>query len=195
MTDIIQIFEEIQMVSINIQDNADFRKKVQETVGIFTGFCDKNAVGTHTDITVDCRKNTTYGNGRIGISSQQNVGNHGGCSRFSVRAGYGNRKLIIGHKLPKKLCTCQHRNTSSDCFGVFWIVRVNGCGVYNQIDTVFYIRSALSVENLCPGCSKPFGQIRFAAVRSGYRESAIQKDGSKTAHTNAADSDKMNMNR
>ena len=32
------MFEEIQMIRINIQDNADFWEKAQEAVRIFTGF-------------------------------------------------------------------------------------------------------------------------------------------------------------
>ena len=41
ITDISQVFEEIQMIFVNIQDYADLREEMQETVRIFTGFCDK----------------------------------------------------------------------------------------------------------------------------------------------------------
>ena len=41
MADIIQILEEIKMVRVYIQDNADLGEKAQKTVGVFTGFCDK----------------------------------------------------------------------------------------------------------------------------------------------------------
>ena len=41
MPDIFQIFEEIQVIFFNIQDDADFREKMKKAVGIFTGFCNK----------------------------------------------------------------------------------------------------------------------------------------------------------
>ena len=41
VTDIFQIFKEIQMIGFNVQDDADLREKVQEAVCIFTGLCDK----------------------------------------------------------------------------------------------------------------------------------------------------------
>ena len=43
VTDIFQIFKEIQMIGFNVQDDADLREKVQEAVCIFTGLCDEDA--------------------------------------------------------------------------------------------------------------------------------------------------------
>ena len=53
ITDISQVFEEIQMIFVNIQDYADLREEMQETVRIFTGFCDKIFRITYTDVTAD----------------------------------------------------------------------------------------------------------------------------------------------
>ena len=41
--DIFQIFEKIQMVCVNIENQRHFREKAQKTVGILTGFRDKSA--------------------------------------------------------------------------------------------------------------------------------------------------------
>ena len=41
MADIVQVLEEIQMVRVNIQDDADFGEKAQKAVGVLTGLCDK----------------------------------------------------------------------------------------------------------------------------------------------------------
>ena len=38
MTDVINILEEIQMIRIHVQDDADLREKAQEAVGVFAGF-------------------------------------------------------------------------------------------------------------------------------------------------------------
>ena len=51
--DIGQVLEEVQMIFVNIQDYADLREEMQETVRIFTGFCDKIFRITYTDVTAD----------------------------------------------------------------------------------------------------------------------------------------------
>ena len=38
MTDVIDILEEIQMIRIHVQDDADLREKAQEAVGVLAGF-------------------------------------------------------------------------------------------------------------------------------------------------------------
>ena len=84
MPDIIQIFEEIKMICINIQDDTDFGEKAQETIRIFTGFCNKSFRSTYTDISMDSRKDSAYRNSRIGIGFQENMRNHRSGSRFSM---------------------------------------------------------------------------------------------------------------
>ena len=195
MTDIIQIFKEIQMIRIDIQDDADLWEKVQKTVGIFTGFCHKNTIRADTDITMNSRKNTANGNGWIRICGQQNMGYHRSRGGLAMGTGYGNRQLIISHQLAQKLSTGQHWKASSDAFCIFWIIRMNRSGINHQIYSILNILRFLTVENLCPGGSQPFGQIGFPAVRTGYGEAAIQKNSSQTTHADAADSDEMYMNR
>ena len=60
VTDIFQIFKEIQMIGFNVQDDADLREKVQEAVCIFTGFCDKNTGASYPDISADGLKDPAY---------------------------------------------------------------------------------------------------------------------------------------
>ena len=38
---VIDILEEVHMIFFDVQDNAVFRMEIQETVGVFAGFCQK----------------------------------------------------------------------------------------------------------------------------------------------------------
>ena len=75
MADVLQILEEIQVILLNIKNDADFRKEVKETVGVFTGFRDKCTGTSNPDIPADCLQDSAHGDGRDPDSRQE------GCER------------------------------------------------------------------------------------------------------------------
>ena len=84
VTDIFQIFKEIQMIGFNVQDDADLREKVQEAVCIFTGLCDEDAGASDPDISADGLQNPAHRDGRICVTCQQNMRDHGSCCRLAM---------------------------------------------------------------------------------------------------------------
>ena len=136
MTNVINILKEIQMVSIHVQDNTDLRKKAQEAVCIFTGFCDKCFRFANPDITADSRKDTADTDRRITVSCKKNMRYHRGCGSFSMSSGNSDRCIIISHDLSEKFCTCKHRKSFFLCTGKFRIVRMDSCSVYDNIYVV-----------------------------------------------------------
>ena len=52
--DIIDIFEEVEMLSFHTGDDTVFRMKMQETVGIFAGLGNEYFWTTYADISTDC---------------------------------------------------------------------------------------------------------------------------------------------
>ena len=84
VTDIFQIFKEIQMIGFNVQDDADLREKVQEAVCIFTGLCDEDAGASDPDISADGLQNPAHRDGRICGTCQQNMRDHGSCCRLAM---------------------------------------------------------------------------------------------------------------
>ena len=56
MTDVIDIFKEIQMVFFYIKDDLKTWIELQEAVGIFAGFCNEIVGMTHADIAVEAAK-------------------------------------------------------------------------------------------------------------------------------------------
>ena len=149
MTDIINVLEEIQMICIHVQDNADFREKAQKTICIFACFCDKSFRFTYTDISADCRKNPTNTDGRIAVTCKKNMRYHRCCSSFSMCSGNCDRCVVISHDLSKKFCTGKHRNTFFFSTGKLRIVRMNGCGINDYIYTFSNVGCTLSVVDSC----------------------------------------------
>ena len=101
MTDVLNIFEKVQMIGIHIQDHADFWEKAEKAVGIFAGLGHKGLRLPHTDIASDGRKNAAYADGRVAGSFQKDLGNHGSGCGLAMSTGNGDGCLVIAHDLPK----------------------------------------------------------------------------------------------
>ena len=100
---------------------------------------------TNADIAVDRFEDASDRDSRILLCLQKDMRYHGGCRCLSVRAGDGDRILIILHDLTDHFCTFHHRD--AHCLGClkFRIVRVNGCRVDNQIDVICNIFGGLAI--------------------------------------------------
>ena len=149
----------------------------------------------HTDISTDFRKNAAYGNGRIFLGLHENHGQHGGSCGFAVGSGNTDGRMIIFHDLPQQFGTGEHGNGLFSGLCKFRIVRMNGSCVDNHVNAGNNVGSFLSVENGGSFRNQVIGQFAFFCVGTGYGESFLQKDFGKTAHTDAANADKMYMNR
>ena len=65
MTDIVNVFKEIQMIGIHVQDDADLREEASKAVGVFAGFGDECAGMSQAQVTTDRRQDTADRDGRI----------------------------------------------------------------------------------------------------------------------------------
>ena len=69
---------------------------------------------------------------------------------------------------------------------------MNGCGVNHGLNGIADIGSALAIIDFCPSFFEGICQRTFFGVGTGNLKSLFQKDFGQTAHTDAADPDKMN---
>ena len=149
----------------------------------------------HTDISTDFRQNAAYGNGRILLCFHENHGQHGSGCGLAVGTGNADGRMIIFHDLSQQFGTGEHGNTLSDCLCKFRIVRMDGSCVDNHVNARNDIGSFLSVEDRGSFGNQVIGQFAFLCVGTGYGKSLFQKDLGQTAHADAADADKMYVNR
>ena len=72
---------------------------------------------------------------------------------------------------------------------------MDGCSVNHKLYIVCNIGSALSVKNTCTLLRKRIRKGALLGIRTGYLELLTQKDLSKSAHADSANTDKMDMKR
>ena len=72
MSDVFKIFEEVQMIFLNIENDTDLRIKMKKTVCILTGFCDKSLGFSNADVTTD----------RLRIPPTEIVGSRSAASKY-----------------------------------------------------------------------------------------------------------------
>ena len=195
MTDIINIFEEIKMIRINIQNDPDGWEKAQEAVGIFACFCQEGFRLSNTDITADCRQDTAYTDGRVTFTFEKNVRKHG-CGRgFAMCSGNCDGSIIVAHDLTKKLRSGQHRNAFFFCTCKFRVIRVNSCCIDNHLNRIGNIGGALTIVNFRTFAFQKTGQRAFFGIRTGNCKTFFKKNFSQSTHTDAADTNEMDGER
>ena len=69
------------------------------------------------------------------------------------------------------------------------------CGINHKVDTVYNIGSLLTVKYGCTILRQMICKCRFFVIGSGYGESFFKKNLCESAHTDAANSDKVDVAR
>ena len=103
--------------------------------------------------------------------------------------------IVVAHDLTKKLGSGQHWNAFFHCTGIFRVIRMNGCSVNYKFYIVCNIGSALSVKDACTFPGKGIRKRAFFGIRAGNLEVLAEKNLSKSAHADSANTDKMDMKR
>ena len=107
--------------------------------------------------------------------------------------GNSDRCVVIAHDLSEELGPGEHRDAFGCRTGEFRVVRMDSCRIDNDLDRFFNIRSPLTIENLGSALFKRSGKRAFLSIGTGHCEVFLQQDFRKTAHADAADTDKMDM--
>ena len=145
---IVEIFEEIQMILVHIQDDAQSRDHGVIAVRILAGFGDEIFGLADADIAADRRENSSHRDCRIHACTQHDVRCHG-CGRcLAVGAGNCYRYLVILHHLAEEFSSCQHGNAGTHSCRKFRIIRMNRCGVDNDIEIGSDVFSRLTDDHM-----------------------------------------------
>ena len=159
MTDIVQILEKIQMIRINVEDDADLREETEEAVGIFACLHQKCIVASDSVIAFDQRQYTADRDRRIHIGRHENVCSHGSCRGLTMGSGDADRNLIVLHHLSQKLRPGEERDFLCDCSGILRIARMDCCCVYNDINAIGNVFGCLLISNSGTSRLQTIGQL------------------------------------
>ena len=170
---VFKVLEIVQMFCIDIQNDGVLRIEREEAIGIFTRFRDKSLAMANANVGVDRLKDGSNRNGWICIFLKENLRNHGSSGSFAVRSADSNRFLEVLHDGTEKFCASHHGFTT--CFGCkeFRIVRMDCCGIYEDIGRRVDILSCLRVANASALGFKAFCEFTFLAVGTCYFESSF----------------------
>ena len=103
--------------------------------------------------------------------------------------------IVVAHDLTKKLGSGQHWNAFFHCTGIFRVIRMNGCSVNYKFYIVCNIGSGAVRKDACTFPGKGIRKRAFFGIRAGNLEVLAEKDLSKSAHADSANTDKMDMKR
>ncbi len=173
MADVGQVLEEIQMVSVNIQNNPDLREQLQEAVGVLAGLRQEGLGVTDPHIAADGRQDAAHRDGGIQVSLHQDMGEHRGGGSLAVGAGHGDGGIIIPHQLPEKLGPGKHGNIFGLHSRELRVVRMDGGGVHHHVDIVSNIRGALGIRNDGAQAGEPPGQRGLLRVGAADGKAAL----------------------
>ena len=109
-------------------------------------------------------------------------------------AAYGNGRFVILHHLPQKLCPGQHGKIHSSGGDQFRIIRFDGCSIDDQVNVWGDVFLALSIVDAGALRRQDMSQVRRRSVGAGDLKLFCQKDFCESAHTDAADTNKVYVN-
>ena len=135
---------------------------------------------------------TAYNNGRIFACQLHSQRNHRRCGGLSVSTGYTDC-LLFFHQLCQHLRTMQYRQPQFFYTHIFFVGFTNRCRTYCIVNIRCNIFRTLPYIDLCTLFLQPFCHVRHFDIRTGNTVAKIQQNFCNTAHTNTADSHKINM--
>ena len=108
---IIERAEIVEMIGIDICDDADGGVELQERIDIFTRFANNIRTFADSAVAVDERKLAADDGARVTSGFNQDLREHTGRRRFAVRAGNRNRVCKLLRQKAEHHGTLQRRNT------------------------------------------------------------------------------------
>ena len=156
--DVVDILEIIQVVRIDVEDDLDFRTQAQETVHIFTGFCDEITAVADLGVAVEFRKIAADQDGRVGTGFFQDEGDHRGGGGFAVCPGNRDTGTIFTHEGTQGFRAGDHRDVLFFRGDDFRIFRRNRGGIDNQVRS-FDVFRGMSLINPDALIKKAFRDI------------------------------------
>ena len=185
--DVVEILEEIQVIRVDIQNDADAREHIQETVRVLACFRGKILTVSDPDVSADAVEDASDGKGGIRSGCHHDLGDHGCRSCLSVGAADRDGILVSAHDLAQKNRPCYVRNSVFHNGDIFRIVRSDRCREDDEIDVGRDILLPLADNDSDAVRSQFIRNGRSGAVGSGDLKTSAAKDLRETAHGDSAD--------
>ena len=191
--DVRKILEEIEVVGVDVQNDADARIKREETVRVFAGLSHEIFGLSHADVAADAVVDAADRDGRIKTGFHQDFRDKAGRRGLAVRSGDCGREVVVAADLSQELCPGEHRNAELTRGDIFRIVgmdrRRKNCRVNILCDIFFF----LTVINFYSETFQPFCHRGRLPVGAGNRKALGMQNFCKAAHRDAADAAEIDV--
>ena len=94
-----EILEEIEVIGVDVQYDADAREHIQETVRVLTCLRGKIFTVSDPDISSDAVEDTADGKGGIRSGRHHDLGDHGRRCGLAVGSAYSHGIFVTAHDL------------------------------------------------------------------------------------------------
>ena len=187
---IVGVLEEIQMVTINVENHRYRGTEGEERVLVFTGFGNKQITFANPQRAADGRQVAAYHNRRIQLSRLGKGSDHCSGGSFAVGAGNADHLGIMRHNEAPCFGTGNHRDACGAGGSDFGIVIVDRSGANDQSGIPYIVR-AVTDGNGNTLLIQLKGIDRTVTVAAANVSAHIFQHFCQSTHGNAADTDQM----
>ena len=192
MLDLLQIFEIIQMILLDIQHHRQGGVEVQEGVTVFAALQHNGVAVAHPVSCVEDRQVAADHDGGIPLSRHEDMGHHGGSGGLTMGTGEADGVFVFTHDHAPGLGTLKNRDTGGSGGLNFGIVIVGGGGADNAVRPLNILGPVAdgNMDALGDQLVRGNGGIH---IRTGHQQTHTLQHQAQRTHGNAADADQMHM--
>ena len=188
--DIIQRLEVVQMIRVDVEDDRDIRRQLEEGVHILACFAHDDVAVTDIAVAADEGQLAADDGGGIKAGADQHLAEHSGSGRLAVRTGYGDAAAIAAGDDPQHDAALDGRDPLLLRGDQLGIILLDCGGVNHQLCALDILGAVTHVHRYAVALDAVKG-IALVHVRAGELKAFAVQDLGQRTHTRAADADEM----
>ena len=182
----------VEVVFFNIGDHRIPWQQIDEAAIAFVGFCDKPFALAIFGVAADLADYTTDDDRRIKIIFLERQCDHRGCSRFAMGTSHADGFLRL-HQIAEHFRTMHHWDALFHGSLIFHVGFADRRGTHDDVDVIGDVFRALWHVDRRAATAQHLHLIRLVEIGAADHKSTLEHDFRHSAHTDAANSNKMNM--
>ena len=187
---VVQVFEEVQMVGFNVQDDGDGGIEGQEGVAILAGLQNNGLALAHPVAGAQNGQGAANHHGGVDAGGHGNVGTHGGRGRFAVGAGDAQGVFIPPHDRSPSLGPLEDGDARSVGSGDLRVAVVDGSSADDQVLSCHAFGQVANGHGDAQGTQMLHGRA-FFHIGAGDDEALPLEHFSQGGHGHTTDAHQM----
>lgn len=190
LLDIVEGFEIVQMIGVDVGDDGDIGRQLEEGIHILARLTHDDVTLSHIAVAAQQRQLASDDRRGVEARTDQQLAEHGGGRGFAVGSGYGDGAVVAAGNDAQHYRALDRGDTLFGGCHQLGVILLDGGGIDDQLRALDVFRTVTHVHRNSVGAD---AVERFTLVRVGAGELkalAVQDLGQR-AHARAADADEM----